>query len=118
MLVQFRTVLSTGMPMQPLDRLLMVVDGLFAFRMNMGMRVLVESIYEAAALEGLYAVVQEDQPDMRDRTIRRRLDHAYEQNLCLRTGDGKRGNPHRYYLSEAGRAVVNKVKGMALLGQV
>ncbi len=76
-----------------------------------------ESIYEAKALEELFAMVQERHPDMTERTARRRIDHAYEQHLCLRTGDGKRGDPHRYYLSEGGRAVVNKVKGLALLGE-
>ena len=77
-----------------------------------------ENIYEAAALEYLFSTVQEHHPDMTERTVRRRIDHAYEQHLCLRTGDGKRGDPHRYYLSEPGRAVVNKVKGLVLLGEV
>jgi len=75
-------------------------------------------IYEAKTLEDLFSMVQEEHPDMSDRTIRRRLDTAYEQHLCLRTGEGKRGDPHRHYLSEAGRAVVNKIKGLALLGEV
>ena len=37
MLVQFCTMLSTGMLVQLLDRVFMVMDSLFAFRMNMGM---------------------------------------------------------------------------------
>ena len=76
-----------------------------------------ENIYEAAALEDLFSTVQKHHPDMTERTVRRRIDHAYEQHLCLRTGDGKRGDPHRYYLSEGGRNVVNKVKGLVLLGE-
>ncbi|MDY0167630.1 MAG: AAA family ATPase [Thermoguttaceae bacterium] len=75
-----------------------------------------ESIYEGMALEELYSVVGDSDTDMTERTIKRRVINAYEQHLCLRTGDGKRGNPHRYYLSEAGQAVVNKFKGLALLG--
>ena len=67
-----------------------------------------ESIYQAAALEDLFSTVQEHHTDMTERTVRRRIDHAYEQHLCLRTGDGKRGDPHRYYLSEPGRQVAHR----------
>ncbi len=54
---------------------------------------------------------------MNDWTIKRRVINAYEQNLCLRIGTGKRSDPHRYHLSEAGRQVVNKVTGLTLLGE-
>jgi len=77
-----------------------------------------DSIYDAKAMEDLYSTVQEHRPDMKERTIKRRITNAYEQNLCLRTGNGKRGNPHLYYLSKAGLEIVSKVKGLALLGEV
>ena len=66
----------------------------------------------------LVLLLQVKHPDLSDQTIKRRVVRAYDQNLCLRTGDGKRGDPHGYYLSKAGLEVVNKVKGLALLGEV
>jgi putative DNA primase/helicase len=79
------------------------------------LRFVPETIYEAKTMEKLYSLVQAAQPDVNERTIKRRIMDGYEQNLCLRIGEGRRGDPHRYYLSEAGQQVVNKVKGVNLL---
>ena len=81
------------------------------------LRFVPETIYEAKTMDDLYSAVHEHHPEMNDWTIKRRVINAYEQNLCLRIGTGKRSDPHRYHLSEAGRQVVNKVTGLTLLGE-
>jgi RecA-family ATPase len=53
------------------------------------------------------AVVQ--RAGLPERTIRRWLEEAYGEQLLLREGTGKRGSPHRYWLSPAGATWLAKV---------
>jgi hypothetical protein len=61
------------------------------------------------------AVVQK--AGLPERTIRRWLEEAYSEQLLLREGTGKRGSPHRYWLSPAGATWLAKVSARLEIGR-
>lgn len=54
---------------------------------------------------------------VKGRACRNWIDRAVNCQYVIRTGQGTKGEPHRYYLTPSGKDVVNKYAGLSLIGE-